>query len=48
MIKNKKTAKIKPTANTVTEFIQTAKKIALEKFIKFLFEQGIEKAHSIF
>lgn len=48
LIKNKKTAKIKPTTNTVTEFIQTARKIALEKFIKFLFEQGLEKAHSIF
>lgn len=48
-MKNNSVEKIKPTTNKVTEFLKSVKKIALDRFIKYLFDKGTEYAgHNIY
>ena len=48
-MKNNSVEKIKPATNKVTEFLKSVKKIALDRFIKYLFDKGTEYAgHNLF
>ena len=48
-MKNNSVEKIKPATNKVTEFLKSVKKIALDRFIKYLFDKGTEYAsHNFF
>jgi hypothetical protein len=46
--KNDSVEKIKPSTNKVTEFLKSVKKIALDRFIKYLFDKGTEYGEQIF
>jgi hypothetical protein len=48
-MKNNSVNIIKPSTNKITEFLKSVKKIALDRFIKYLLDKGTEYAgHNIF
>jgi len=43
-VKDRSIEKIRPKANKITEYLQTVKKIAVDKLIKWIMDKGAEKA----
>lgn len=43
-VKDSSIEKIRPKANKITEYLQSVKKIAVEKLIKWIIDKGAEKA----
>lgn len=43
-VKDRSIEKIRPKANKITEYLQSVKKIAVEKLIKWIIDKGAEKA----